>query len=590
MQIDKIQAKIRPRSNWEAVDLGFVMTNTWKVNLYMVWFLVTLPFFILFNVLFYDNMFLFLAAFWLFIPIYDRFILLAVSRRLFDEKIAAVDVIRAAPRLFFKHIIKHLTLYRFDPARSFNLPVWFLENLSGSKRSARARILKITASGTASTLTTACSGLIFFLYLAIVTTLVSFIPGFELLGNMFRDSFETIIALYQSDSWYVQLFANSLFYIAITLVEPFYVCAGFALYLNRRTQLESWDIELSFKSLRNRLEEKKQRFEMAGAKKSATNLVFITALGAYILLSPAVYMPEAFAAGKQNISKNTPQSASIAQDRSKDCPDLYDFDKKVCRKQIVEDDIKRSPDCIEWENKLNQQPTNKAEAELRKLLSEKKYVKCSVITRFERDPDKFNYDDSLWKKFWDYVFKNRKKSTSETNTGDISWANIIEIFIWTVVVIAIIYLLIQLYKYRNNVMDFFTPSADNDDEIPTEIFGLDITPESIPQNLSDEVLKLWEQGEHIKALSLLYRGYLSKLVHDFEVDIRASFTENDCLGAAKQAIKHKNLINLFRDITNLWLKLAYAHRTPADSAIVECCRNWRIIFESTSNAGEVHRV
>ncbi len=588
MQIDKIQAKIRPRTNWEAVDLGFLMTNKWKVNLYKVWFVVTLPFFILFNALFHDDMVLFIAAFWLFIPIYDRFILLVVSRRLFDEKITVVDVIRAAPRLFFKHIIKHLTWYRFDPSRSFNLPVWFLENLSGPKRAARARILKITASGTASTLTTACSGLMFFFYLSILAMLLSFVPGFELLGNLFRDSFENIVALYESDNWYVQLFANSLFYIAVTIVEPFYVCAGFALYLNRRTELESWDIELSFKSLRNRLEEKNQRFEMAGVKQTASKLILIVVLGAGIAFSPVAPISSALANGQQcNDSGSTDEPV----DKPYDCPGLYDYENKVCREQIVENGVKRSYQCIEWENQLNKEPKNKAEAELRKLLSEKKYEKCSVVTRFERDPDKYNYKDSIWKKIFDYLFKNRKRSSDDAENNNISFANIVEIFIWSIVAIAIIYLLIQLYKYRDNLAQFFNPTTGSDDDIPTEIFGLDITPESIPQNLSDEVLKLWEQGEHILALSLLYRGYLSKLVHDFGVDIRISFTENDCLHAAKQVINHNKMyINLFRDITNLWLMLAYAHRTPADSAVVDCCRSWRISFESTSNLGEVERV
>lgn len=29
----------------------------------------------------------------------------------------------------------------------------------------------------------------------------------------------------------------------ILLLEPFYVAAGFAMYLNRRTELEAWDVE-----------------------------------------------------------------------------------------------------------------------------------------------------------------------------------------------------------------------------------------------------------------------------------------------------------------------------------------------------------
>ena len=42
-------------------------------------------------------------------------------------------------------------------------------------------------------------------------------------------------------------------YIAMSIVEPFHVAAGFSLYLNRRTELEAWDLELAFRRLRERL-------------------------------------------------------------------------------------------------------------------------------------------------------------------------------------------------------------------------------------------------------------------------------------------------------------------------------------------------
>ena len=39
---------------------------------------------------------------------------------------------------------------------------------------------------------------------------------------------------------------------AITLVMPFHTMAGFALYLNRRIELEAWDIEISFRNIASR--------------------------------------------------------------------------------------------------------------------------------------------------------------------------------------------------------------------------------------------------------------------------------------------------------------------------------------------------
>jgi len=34
---------------------------------------------------------------------------------------------------------------------------------------------------------------------------------------------------------------------AVLILEPFYVAAGFGMYLNRRAELEAWDIEQEFR-------------------------------------------------------------------------------------------------------------------------------------------------------------------------------------------------------------------------------------------------------------------------------------------------------------------------------------------------------
>jgi hypothetical protein len=44
------------------------------------------------------------------------------------------------------------------------------------------------------------------------------------------------------------LFGNILYALIVCTVEPMYVAAGFAMYLNRRVELEAWDIEQEFRS------------------------------------------------------------------------------------------------------------------------------------------------------------------------------------------------------------------------------------------------------------------------------------------------------------------------------------------------------
>ena len=52
---------------------------------------------------------------------------------------------------------------------------------------------------------------------------------------------------------WVQVAGNAVAWLATSLVEPFYVGAGFGLYLDRRTQIEGWDIEIAFRRMRHRL-------------------------------------------------------------------------------------------------------------------------------------------------------------------------------------------------------------------------------------------------------------------------------------------------------------------------------------------------
>jgi hypothetical protein len=64
---------------------------------------------------------------------------------------------------------------------------------------------------------------------------------------------------------------------------------------------------------------------------------------------------------------------------------------------------------------------------------------------------------------------------------------------------------------------------------PTHVRNLDIRPESLPTNIGGAARVLWDRGEHRAALSLLYRGLLSRLSHVHRVPIRDSSTEGDCL-------------------------------------------------------------
>ena len=57
-----------------------------------------------------------------------------------------------------------------------------------------------------------------------------------------------IAAIFSEEAPMIVNVANMTAYsLAVLFIEPFYVAAGFAMYLNRRAELEAWDIEQEFR-------------------------------------------------------------------------------------------------------------------------------------------------------------------------------------------------------------------------------------------------------------------------------------------------------------------------------------------------------
>ena len=72
----------------------------------------------------------------------------------------------------------------------------------------------------------------------------------ELMSESWRAAWDMIG---QDTPAWAQLGFNLACWLASVLIGPFYVGAGFGLYLNRRTQMEAWDVEIALRRLRERL-------------------------------------------------------------------------------------------------------------------------------------------------------------------------------------------------------------------------------------------------------------------------------------------------------------------------------------------------
>ena len=99
---------------------------------------------------------------------------------------------------------------------------------------------------------------------------------------------------------------------------------------------------------------------------------------------------------------------------------------------------------------------------------------------------------------------------------------------------------------------------------PSHVGTLDIRPESLPKDVGGAARELWLRGELRAALSLLYRGALSRLVHGHGIAIRSASTENDCLRLAHARLQPDS-IDYLRQLIACWQAAAYAqHEVPAE--------------------------
>ena len=245
MQIEKMTTVLRPRSNWEAVDLGFSMAHQWFRQLWLLWMLTALPVFIITELFFYRHPDIGALIIWWLKPLYELPLLYFLSRVLFGEYLQIKDIRRHYFQIVKSLALPLLTWRRLSLSRSFNNPVQMLEQLSGRERKNRLTVLNYNTNNVGQWLTVVCVHFELFLYLSLIGLIIMLVPdtvrGFDW------------SLLFAEDSVQLQIVTSLIYFLVISLVAPFYTAAGFSLYLARRTELEGWDIELGFKKLINRL-------------------------------------------------------------------------------------------------------------------------------------------------------------------------------------------------------------------------------------------------------------------------------------------------------------------------------------------------
>lgn len=491
MEVERIAVALRPRTQWEALDLGFQMAREWWRPIWGVWLALYLPVAALLLLVVPEKFHVVLVLFWM-KPVFDRAVLHTASRAVFGEECGVKATLRSYREWLRPGLFGALTFGRFDFARSFTMPVSTLEKQTGSAARRRRSALGSRTRGSAVWLTVVCLHLEWVALFATVIAVSMLEPtAADLVPDEAYDEgvFATLREMFQWST------ADALHYIlAVSLVEPFYVTAGFSLYLNRRVILEGWDIEVQLRRIEERLR---------GVAKAAVLLV-AAALGSAAILA----MPQPVLA----------------------------------------------------------QPAEKsAEHEIAEVLA---------------GPE-FNTEREV--KRWRYLGEIRQSESKPVTLSD-SMVNFIRFIsdisqglLWALAILAVLLIVYALRKFAPEARlrkPAYRP--------PDTLFGLDVAPESLPDDVAATALDAVRAGRTREALSLLYRGALSALVHRHDVPLLAGYTEGDCVRAARASLPEPG-VAYFRQLVDAWQSVAYASQTPPTSGIEQLCSAWALHFAKPAN-------
>ena len=239
MQVDALALRLRPRAPLEAADLGVRLCQNAARSIYVCYAMVALPVIAVAFSTAGIASWLPTTILWLAKPWFDRTILFVLSRAAFGQATSSGDLLKAKKQVWWDQLLFTLTVRRLSPWRSLTQPVYQLEGLSPFTARRRVRQIRRRGAGSALMMTSAFSLAESAILISLLSLVFWFAPaGYQpdLSGWLSGEPspvFTSVVAIAYA--------------IAVFFLEPFYVASGFAMYLNRRAELEAWDIEQEFR-------------------------------------------------------------------------------------------------------------------------------------------------------------------------------------------------------------------------------------------------------------------------------------------------------------------------------------------------------
>lgn len=472
MKLEAVTAELRPRTDAEAVDLGLALVRRdfWRAS--GAWWLGMAPVAVPGAILLWGSPGWFCVLFWWWLPIGSRMALLVLSRHLFGERLGWGTLLRQLPGMIGLRFFHRMVVARFSPMRPLTMPVEMLEGLRGTAFRSRCRALM--RRGDSGLIMLAIWRLLLagWLAIAVFATIVLFVPA------PVREMWMETLMLWKDGlpepaSGGMTAAITLSVCGAMALVDLYSAGAGFGMYVNHRTWVEGWDIELAFRRI--------------GARLGGTAAALIAAA---VVFSGAVL----------------PVRADEA-----------------------------------------------AEA-IERVLAHEDFVIHQETTRVPK------WDG------WDWDFGG--------SVGGLG--NLVEFLGWALLIATVGTLLAALgwliYRYRHVFQGRGGVRVPPGRAGAAVVMGMDVRPESLPEDVPAVALRWWREGRRAEALALLYRASISWMIAKGGIAIAESDTESDCLRRVEGARLAEG--GYFSKLTDWRIRLSYAREEPGDDVMEELCGAW----------------
>jgi Domain of unknown function (DUF4129) len=553
MRLDSLTVELRPRSGWEAMELGSALVRRHAAAIWGPWLLVTLPVLVLLCVGAWSLGYVALAglAMWWLRPVFDRIPVYVLSRAVFGTAPRTGETVRAQWRWGWHTMLGHLTWRRFSPLRAVMLPIDLLEGTDRLLLSERRRIIGAGASGHAVQLTLMCVNFIIAVQLSLLMLVLLFVPN-EKIPEFMEGAMRVLGG--RPPEWVVLCLIVA-DYIAVMVIEPFYIGGGFGLYLNRRTQLEAWDVEIAFRRMRKRID--------AGA------------LGVLLLLTAC--WPLAASAQEGAPPKNTPPTVQSQPRQDQDKQPEEQADKRPGEKADEPMPVApKTPEEMAEEVLIGPKPKTQQDhtrddedgpppRELASVFGDR----TAEHRGFGKAVRQAYEDKDLRPKNRDTIWQRRDRVKREQQLAanpQLDWfASIIafvgEYGLWLLLGALVLTLLLTAKRWWPWLRSFAMPAQP--EPAPIQVQAAEHA-EPLPPDIATSARRLWREGQPRRALALLYRASVEAMVARAGTHLPPGATEAECLRVARRMPEAEDR-TVFQQVVRVWQYAAYGQRLPEEA-------------------------